>query len=413
METGHDILFFWVARMMMLGIHLTDAAPFHTVFLSGLIRDERGQRMSKTKGNVIDPLEVMEETGADALRFAVIHGATAGQDQKFGQQKLEVGRNFANKLWNVTRFVLGARPASIPADAARQAPDAAALGPVERWIRSRTAATVEAVDRAIAGYQLAEVTRVLVDAIWSELCDWGVEMAKVRLSDASLPNSEREATWWTLVEALDTDLRLLHPVMPFVTEALWGALPHAADDPELLIVATWPVVGARDEAAERDVAAAIELIRAIRNARADAGVEPAAWVPVDVRRIAGERGLGGLEPAVERLARARPLTISQAGSAAGGAPHGGPGGAASIAVVTPEFEASISRPAAAGASDADRARLEKELSDAEARLAAARGRLADPRFLERAPAHVVEGARASEAELAGQVARLRGSLARP
>src|SRR4029079_13343912 len=135
--------FFWVARMMMLGIHLTDAAPFHTVYLSGLVRDERGQRMSKTKGNVIDPLEVMDVAGADALRFAVIHGATSGQDQKFGQQKLEVGRNFANQLWNATRYVLGARPASIAAGTARVTPDPALFGPIETWIRSRTAATVE------------------------------------------------------------------------------------------------------------------------------------------------------------------------------------------------------------------------------------------------------------------------------
>jgi valyl-tRNA synthetase len=150
METGHDILFFWVARMMMLGLHLTDVEPFHTVYLSGLIRDERGQRMSKTKGNVVDPLVAMDEAGADALRFAVIHGATPGQDQKFGPQKLETGRNFANKLWNATRFVLGARPESIAPNATRQAPSAADLGPAERWIRSRTAATVDAVDEAIA-----------------------------------------------------------------------------------------------------------------------------------------------------------------------------------------------------------------------------------------------------------------------
>ncbi|HEX8026402.1 MAG TPA: valine--tRNA ligase, partial [Candidatus Limnocylindrales bacterium] len=131
LETGHEILFFWVARMMMLGLHLTDAPPFHTILLSGLIRDATGVKMSKTKGNVIDPLDVIPETGADALRFAVIHGATAGQDQKFGRQKLEVGRNFGNKLWNATRFVLGSRPASIPAGAARVAPDPALLGPIE------------------------------------------------------------------------------------------------------------------------------------------------------------------------------------------------------------------------------------------------------------------------------------------
>src|SRR5206468_3832963 len=135
---------------------------------------------------------------------------------------------------NATRFVLGARPSSIPADAPRSTPDAANLGPAERWIRSRAVATVHAVDTAIGEYQLAEMTRALYDGIWSELCDWGLELAKVRLADSSLPEAARAATWWTLVEALDTYLRLLHPVMPYITEELWAALPHAADDPELL-----------------------------------------------------------------------------------------------------------------------------------------------------------------------------------
>jgi len=410
METGHDILFFWVARMMMLGLHLTDAAPFHTVYLSGLIRDERGQRMSKTKGNVIDPLEVIDEAGADALRFAVIHGATPGQDQKFGSQKLEVGRNFANKLWNATRFVLGARPASIPADAPRRAPEAAALGPVERWIRSRAASATELVDRAIADFQLAEVTRTLLDGIWSEFCDWGIEMAKVGLADESRSEAEREATWWTLVEALDTYLRLLHPVMPFVTEALWGALPRAAEDPELLIVARWPIAGSRDAATEAGVAAVLDLIRAIRNARAEAGIQPAAWLPVTVRptgKAMDRPMLDRLAPAVERLARARPLVIRT------GAEPLTSGGAA-IPVVTSAFEASV-EPAVAGggapAATVDRGRLDKDLRDLEARLAATRARLTDPRFVERAPAAIVAGARAQEAELAEQVELTRARLA--
>ena len=144
----------------MLGIHLTGEPPFHTVYLSGLIRDPEGQKMSKTKGNVVDPLGVIDETGADALRFALIHGATPGQDQRFGPVKLENARNFANKLWNATRFVVGARPATIAADAERRLPDARHLGPAERWLLSRAAATVEAVDQAMAGYAFGEVTRL-------------------------------------------------------------------------------------------------------------------------------------------------------------------------------------------------------------------------------------------------------------
>ena len=183
METGYDIIFFWVARMMMLGLELTGREPFHTVYLSGLIRDPEGQKMSKTKGNVVDPLGVIDESGADALRFAVIHGATPGNDQRFGASRLELARNFANKLWNATRYVSGARPASIPDGAERRPPAAAHLGPAERWLLSRAAATTAAVDAAMAGYAFGEVTRLLYEAIWSEFCDWGLELAKVRLAD--------------------------------------------------------------------------------------------------------------------------------------------------------------------------------------------------------------------------------------
>ena len=308
METGYDIIFFWVARMMMLGLQLTDREPFHTVYLSGLIRDPLGQKMSKTKGNVVDPLGVIDEAGADALRFALIHGATPGNDQRFGPAKLEHARNFANKLWNATRYVAGARPASIPEGAERRLPDERHLGPAERWLLSRAAATTEAVDAAMAGYAFGEVTRLVYEAIWNEYCDWGLEFAKVRLADERLSQDEREATWWTLVEVLDTYLRLLHPVMPFVTEALWAALPHRASDPDLLIVARWPGVGKADPLAERDVAVLIDLVGEIRNARASAKLPAADWletlvyVPIELGPT-----FEGLRPAIERLARARPL----------------------------------------------------------------------------------------------------------
>jgi valyl-tRNA synthetase len=411
METGHDILFFWVARMMMLGIHLTGREPFQTVYLSGLIRDAQGQRMSKTKGNVVDPLAVMEESGADALRFALIHGATPGLDQRFGDQKLESARNFANKLWNATRYVVGARPATIARSVVRTPPDRSLLGPAERWILSRAAATTAGVDRAIADYTFAEVTRALYDGIWSEFCDWGLELAKVRLADESLPANIREATWWALVEALDTYLRLLHPVMPFVTEQLWGALPHRESDPELLVVARWPGAGERDAAAESEVGALIDFVRAIRNARAEAGIEAGRRLPVGV---AVPTSLGSafetLRPALERLVRARPLERYLTREAL----HGAMGAAGGLAVIAGEIEAVIGLDGATStaAADADRARLEKELAEAEGFLDAARARLANESFTAKAPPNVVEGARAREAELADQVDRLRDRLGR-
>jgi len=408
-ETAYDIIFFWVARMMMLGIQLTGNAPFATVYLSGLIRDPYGAKMSKTKGNVVDPLEIIDETGADALRFSLIHGATPGIDQKFSREKLENARNFANKLWNAARYVLGARPASIAADAARVAPDAAALGPAERWLRSRVAATTAAVDGAMTDFAFAEVTRLLYEAIWNEFCDWGLELAKVRLSsDASSP-AEREATWWTLVEALDAYLRLLHPVMPFVTEAIWGAIPHGADDPELLIVADWPVAGPRDTAAEAQVEAILDLIRAIRNVRTEAHVEPAEWLPVDL--FVPETlvpALTALGPAVERLARTRSVTRHATREALHAAT-----GSGGLSVIAGDSEAVVGhgRAAASGeAETAERARLEKELAGARTMLAAAQARLANTEFTSKAPPAVVEGAVARAAELAEQVARLEARL---
>ena len=410
METGYDILFFWVARMMMLGIELAGDIPFHTVYLSGLIRDPYGQKMSKTKGNTVDPLGMIDEMGADALRFALVHGTTPGNDQRFGGAKVENARNFANKLWNATRFVLGARPSTIAADAARETPDAAVLGPADRWVLSRAAGTVAAVDRALADYAFGEVSRLLYEAIWNEFCDWGLELAKVRLADERLSAAEREATWWALVEALDTYLRLLHPLMPFLTEQLWGVLPHRATDPALLVVARWPGVGERDETAEAEVGALVELVRAVRNARADARAEPRAWLPLDVY-VDPELGdaLEALRPAIERLARARPLRRHVTREAL----HGIAGAAGGLSVIAGAAEAIVGLGAGdEGAAAADRARLEKELAEAERLFDAARARLANEAFTAKAPPAVVDGARAREAELADQVDRLRGRLGR-
>jgi valyl-tRNA synthetase len=413
METGYDIIFFWVARMMMLGIELTGTEPFHTVYLSGLIRDPDGQKMSKTKGNVVDPLGAIDQSGADALRFAVIHGATPGNDQRFGPTKLEHARNFANKLWNATRFVVGARPLSIAEGAERRLPDVRHLGPAERWLRSRAAATVAAVDGAMADYAFGEVTRLLYDAVWSEFCDWGLELAKVHLADEDLAPEVREATWWTLVEVLDTYLRLLHPVMPFVTEALWETLPHRATDPALLIVARWPAPGQRDEVAESEVEALIELVGAIRNARAEARLEPGTWLPVDVSvPLAMGPTFEALRPAIARLARARPLERRVTREALTAATRPG-----DLVVISGELEASVRMQASSQetngeSSTLERARLERELAEAEGWLEAALDRLANESFVARAPAAVVEGARARQAELADQVARLRERLGR-
>ncbi|HEX2625287.1 MAG TPA: valine--tRNA ligase [Candidatus Limnocylindrales bacterium] len=404
METGYDIIFFWVARMMFTGLQFMDSAPFETVYLHGMVKDPYGQKMSKSKGNIVDPLEAIDRAGADAMRFALLNGTSPGNDQKFSNERLEDGRNFANKLWNATRFVLGARPTSIAADAARRAPDEADLGPAERWIRSRVAATVEVVDKAMGEYQLAEATRALYDGIWSEFCDWGVELAKVRLADASLPDATRQATWWTLVEGIDTFVRLLHPVMPFITEALWASLPHATDDPELLIVASWPAGGRRDAAIERDVDAVLELVRRIRNARTEAGIETSAWIDAEVAAPSGLNALvTELRPQLERLTRVK-ATILPPDVARKDVPG-------AVSVIAGGLEAYLQPRQDPAVAARERERLARELDVIEGRLASAAGRLADEAFTSKAPAHVVEGARRSHAELEAQAASLREKLA--
>ncbi len=412
LETGYDIIFFWVARMMMLGIHFMAEPPFETIYLHGMVRDPVGKKMSKTAGNVVDPLEAIDRIGADSLRFALINGNSAGNDQRLSPERLDTARNFGNKLWNAARYVLGARPGTIPADAPRRAPDPDQLGPSERWIRSRAAATAAGVDRAFVDFALGEASRLLYDAVWSELCDWGLEMAKVRLADQGLAPAVRAATWWTLVEALDTYLRLLHPFMPFLTEAIWAAMPHDPGDPELLIVADWPgpdLAARRDEATETDVDLLIDLVRGIRNARSEARLEPAAWLPVDV--ILDDRlgpALEVLRPEVERLARARPLRIHPGRPAFEAATAGG-----GLTVIGTSFQAVVGRPAtgeATGGEGLERERLGRELAAARGLLAAANARLANDSFTSKAPPAVVAGARVRAAELADQVRRLEERL---
>ena len=403
METGHDILFFWVARMMMMGEWLTGEAPFSVIYMSGLIRDPYGKKMSKTRGNVIDPLQVMDEIGADALRFALINGAAPGADQRLGASRLDGARNFANKLWNAARFVLGARPDALPADAALSLPADEQLGPAEHWILSRCHAAIAEADEAYASFQFAEATRVLHHAIWSEYCDWYLEMAKVQLTD-EVPLERRVATWQVLAYVLDRYLRLLHPVMPHITEEIWGHLPHRPDDGELLITARWPHDANAKSGADEDTAAAVadimELVSQIRNARADAGIEPGTSLEAEITFEKPDRAAAfeALQATFSRLTRVQPTVVAEIASDDDG-----------LAVISSGASARLS------VSDADRerdhARLQKELAEAEKMLAGTRAKLGNASFVAKAPADVVAGVRTREAELMELVDRLRASLA--
>ncbi len=403
METGYDILFFWVARMMMLGEWLTAREPFETVVLAGLLRDPYGKKMSKSKGNVIDPLGVIDELGADALRFALVHGSGAGADQRLGRSQLEGARNFGNKLWNAARFVLGSRPEGM-LDGPLDLPVGGYLGPAEHWILARCARTLEDVEQAYTTFAFGEAARLLHDAIWNDYCDWYLEFAKVRL--ASEDAERKEATWAVLTWVLDRYLRLLHPIMPHLTEEIWGRLPSSGREGDLLIVADWPDAVREEALADRDQARGldglIELVSGIRNARAEARIDPAAWLSATLylKDADAAAAYGLASAAVERLARVRPRLVTERAELEGGE--------GTLTVLTRGGEVRLAR--AGSDPSLERERLTKELAEAERMLAATEARLSDDSFVKRAPAPVVQAARDRLAELEVRVERLRARV---
>ena len=289
METGYDILFFWVARMIMLGLEFTGQVPFSTVYLHGLIRDERGRKMSKTLGNVVDPLELMDEYGTDALRFALLTGSGPGNDLNLSLERVTAGRNFANKLWNAGRFILGA-VAAVPGKPAGKPPRTSA----DIWILSRMNQVIRAVDRLFAGYQYGEAGRQIHEFFWGEFADWYLELSKVQIEQGG------DRAWLTgrvLVHVYHNCLRLLHPYMPFVTEELYGALKSACEahpahyGPKrgweaALIVANWAEAGPEEPWEQEGVVAfqiMLDLVTAIRNARAEKAVEAGRRIEAVIR----------------------------------------------------------------------------------------------------------------------------------
>ena len=279
METGYDILFFWVARMVMSGLEFTGVTPFHTIYLHGLIRDEHSQKMSKTKGNVVDPLIVMDKFGTDALRFTLLVGSTPGKDMNLSVKKVEANRNFANKIWNAGRFVISA---------IGKAPDKPQADPqwtpADEYIHARMRETVRDVNRLFESYQFGEAGRQIYEFFWGEFADWYIESAKLQLSQGG---DRAFYTAWTLMRVLDKCLRLLHPYTPYVTEELWGHLKTSANSKgnaydvedgwaKALIIAKWP--GSKtEEKWEKDavstfISGTIEHTRAFRSLKTDLNI---------------------------------------------------------------------------------------------------------------------------------------------
>ena len=407
--TGYDILFFWVVRMMMFGRYVgadrrtrpsaTGTVPFRTVVLHGLVRDEFGKKMSKSRGNGIDPMRWIEQYGADALRLSLARGANPGSDQAIAVDWVAGSRNFCSKLFNATRFALlnGARVPAGTDPAEVDIADRPGSTAADRWILGRTAETVRATGELLTDFQFGKAAEGLYHFVWDELCDWYLELAKIQIGTAVGPSRERsgaaDLTRAVLGHVFDVSLRLLHPFIPFVTDALWTTLT----DRESVVVAPWPVADSPgvEPADARWMADLDTLVTAVRRFRADQGLPPARAVPA----LIGGSDIGELGRTAAALTRLTPP---------------GPGFAATATVsvvlsageLTIEIDTSTVIDAAA-----EQARLERELAAAEKEITDTSRKLDDEKFLARAPERIVTGIRDRAARARVEVDRVTARLA--
>ncbi len=390
--TGFDIIFFWVARMMMMGIHFMKEVPFHTVYIHALVRDEKGQKMSKSKGNVIDPLELIDEYGADALRFTLTAMAAQGRDIKLAKSRVEGYRNFATKLWNAARFgeMNGvARDEDFDPVGARVT--------VNRWIAGEAARTRDAVTKAIEEHKYNEAAGALYQFAWNVYCDWYVELIKPILSgsDETAKAETRACAAW----ALDQILLLCHPIMPFITEELWQ---KTASRDHLLIAAQWPSYeGLGDPKADAEMDWVIRLISEVRSVRSEMNVNAGAKIPCVIVGAGQEarRRAGAWEAEIMRLARLSQITFEDAV----------PKASAQIAL----DEATVALPLE-GMIDfaAERTRLAKELEKIAKDMAVIDGRLNNPNFVAKAPPEALEESRELKVALDAKKAKVQEALRR-
>jgi valyl-tRNA synthetase len=377
--TGFDILFFWVARMAMLGLHFMKDEPFRDVYIHALVRDAEGQKMSKSKGNVVDPLAIMTKYGTDAFRFTLVALAAQGRDIRISDERVEGYRNFANKLWNASRLVLSNLDGYDPRG------DSAPAGLPGRWLQSRLQATITTVREALDGYRYNDAAGTLYQFLWNDFCDWYLEIAKTALYRAGEP-AERQRVQHTLVTVLETTLRLLHPFMPFITEDIWQRLPHVG---ESVMVAPYPRATAAlvSPDAERAMSLLMQTVTAVRNIRGEMRISPAQTLTVTVKAGASDEPLlREYTPLLETLARAR-VTLDPNATR----PRASALGVAGQSEIYVEL---------AGLVDlaAERQRLDKEIKRTAEVIAFTSGKLARPDFTERAPAEVVEKERDKLAE---------------
>jgi valyl-tRNA synthetase len=391
--TGQDILFFWVARMIMMQLAVVDQIPFHTVYLHQLVRDEKGKKMSKTTGNVIDPLVIVDEYGADALRFTNASMAAIGGVLKLSEDRIKGFRNFGTKLWNACRFA--EMNGALGGDGTTPAPTAT----VNRWIIGEVAKVSQEVDAALAAYRFNDAASALYAFVWGKVCDWFVELSKPLLLDGEA--AIKAETQATMAWVLDQCLVLLHPIMPFITEELWGVAGTRA---KMLVHADWPSYAAADlvdPAADAEMNWTISLIEGIRSARAQMNVPVGLYVPV-VMTEADDAARGAYarnEVMIKRLAR-----IGEVSEAAA-APKG--------SITIPTNGATFALPLADIIDvGAEKARVQKALEKLGKELGGLRGRLNNPSFVASAPEEVVDEARENLALREGEEAQLEAALAR-
>jgi valyl-tRNA synthetase len=390
--SGFDILFFWDARMLMQGLHFLKEVPFKTLYLHGLVRAADGQKMSKSKGNVVNPLGLIDKYGADALRFFMAAMESQGRDIKMDEKRIEGYRNFATKLWNAARFC---QSNGIGASATLEAPEATLA--VNRWIIAETVSTVQALDLALADLRFDEAANTIYQFTWSRFCDWYLELIKPVLQTEGAEGAEetRAVAGWVL----DQILVMLHPFMPFITEELWSKMGPRSHE---LIVAHWPMADARalDPEAAKEIDWLIRLVSEVRAARTELNVPPGARLPL---HVAGASEVTHMRLTRQTAALARLARVDQAeGEMA-------EGGALQIVVDEATFVLPLGDVVDL---EAEKARLTKAIAAAEKERDGLAGRLNNPSFVERAKPEAVEKARADHGEKAAEAERLSAALAR-
>ena len=392
--TGFDIIFFWVARMMMMQLAVVGQVPFHTVYVHALVRDEKGRKMSKSLGNVIDPLALIDEFGADALRFTLAAMAAMGRDLKLSKDRIAGYRNFTTKLWNATRFAEMNGALHRDVGGTENRPETDAKHTVNRWIIGETARARIAVDEALTSYRFNDAANTLYAFVWGKVCDWYVEFAKPLMDGEHAAETRTTMAW-----VLDQCLILLHPIMPFITEELWG---QTGARPKLLVHADWPTYGAEliDESADREMNWVIGLIEEIRSARAQMHVPAGLKLPIVMTGMdaKGRAAWAANEPMITRLARLDGMTEAAA-----------PKGAITIAVEGGSFAIPLE-----GVIDiaAEKVRLSKTLEKLEKDIAGLKGRLANPKFVRSAPEEIVGETREKLGLAEEEAVKMRAALKR-